>query len=384
MHEEMPDGSRSPYRIRSEDPRFRTALRAFADLFLEEAEARCGDLLDGHEAYLSTVDAGIPRSRGEHAVELLAFGLLRREYAHLAAATTIEELERLDALWETRSSRPESKADCDAQRGRMFLDMLGRDASATPASDGHLIAWLAATGEFVQESLRMRPWLESSRIFSPEDFLPLSRDLAGWFGRESLRALGAWTEGVDGFRRQILSEGRPREDLFLVTRSRELYHLNMVGAEVMNRGFRPGFEQCPDKVVLLPGCMRARPEGECRARREGLDISCTRCHPGCEVARIDALGKTHGFRVFIVPHASSFTAWLQHWQGSPGTALIAAACPLHLVPGGYEMRALGLQAQCVLLEYSGCARHWDPAGTPTRIDHGTLLGLVESCSSRAR
>lgn len=54
----------------------------------------------------------------------------------------------------------------------------------------------------------------------------------------------------------------------------------------------------------------------------------------------------------------------------------AAACPLHLVPGGYEMRALGLEAQCVLLAYSGCKRHWDPTGTPTRLDRDRLLELV--------
>jgi hypothetical protein len=372
-----PSPGGSPYGIGPDATGFRKVLRELADTFLEEVETLCGDLLDGHEAFLSTVEAGVLRTRGEHAIELLTLGLLREEYAHVAAATRIDEVERLEALWQVRSSQPARKAPCDAERGLMFLDILERDIPSSPATDEHLLAWLSATGEFVQESIRMRLWLESSRIFCPEDFLPLSRSLAVWFEREARGRLGPWTSGVDAYRRRILSERREREDLFLVTRSERLYHLNMLGSEVMNRGFRPGFEQCPDKVVLLPGCMRARPEGQCLACRDGLDISCTRCHPECEVARIDALGKTHSFRVFVVPHASSFTAWLKHWQGSPGTALIAAACPLHLVPGGYEMRALGLQAQCVLLEYSGCARHWDPAGRPTRIDHDTLLGLVE-------
>jgi hypothetical protein len=88
------------------------------------------------------------------------------------------------------------------------------------------------------------------------------------------------------------------------------------------------------------------------------------------------LAEKHGFRVFVVPHASSFTAWLRHWRTDETTALVAAACPLHLVPGGYEMRALGLEAQCVLLDYSGCKRHWDPNGTPTKFDHHRLLELV--------
>jgi len=40
------------------------------------------------------------------------------------------------------------------------------------------------------------------------------------------------------------------------------------------------------------------------------------------------------------------------------------------------MRALGLEAQCVLLDYSGCKRHWDPKGVPTRLDRKRLLEVV--------
>jgi len=283
-------------------------------------------------------------------------------------------------LWRIRSSDPDRKVEVDAERGRLFLELLVQDPSPVDpkdVDDRHLVEWLAATGEFVEESLRMRTWLTGSGAFwSPDEFIQATDSLAGWFVHRAGEVLGSWTTGVAGFRKGILEAGIAREDLFLVTRVESLYHLNMVGSEVMNRGFLPGFRKRPKKVVLVPGCMRARSDKNCQARRDGLDISCTRCHDGCEVAALDRLGEQHGFRVFVVPHASTFTAWLRHWGNDISTALVAVACPLHLVPGGYEMRALGLEAQCVLLDYSGCSRHWDPMGTPTRLDRSRLLELV--------
>jgi len=375
----------SPYDLR-ENParsRFLPCLRSFADEFLREAEDRLGEVLDGHLAFLAAGNEEPPRSRGEYAVELLTFGLLRREYGTLSRATTDSVIERLRELWRIRSTDPSRKAAADAERAAIFhsilLDGTGSQTSNALEDDPRLVRWLAAIGEFEQEALRMDTWLQSTGAFwSPSEFVAFSDGFADWFGVRARETLGEWTQGVDGFRQSLLRSIVPREDLFLVTRPQSLYHLNMLGAEVMNRGFLPGYAKRPSKVVLVPGCMRAKPDADCKARRDGLDISCTRCHATCEVAVLDRMAESHGFRVFVVPHASSFTAWLRHWQSDSTTALVAAACPLHLVPGGYEMRALGLEAQCVMLDYSGCKRHWDPQGTPTRLDHQRLLELVQS------
>lgn len=370
-----------PYDIGSgvhETP-FLEAVDRFADLFLAEAERRTGDLLDGFLAYASAGDPSSTRSRGEHAIELLTTGLLRREMGPLVCATTDSTLARLEELWSLRSQDPARKPTADQERGRIFRHLL-YEAEAMPgarAQDDRLARWLAASGEFVQEALRMRPWLAGDGAFwTTEDFLVQTDGLAEWFTREAASRLGPWTSGVEGFRKEVMDGAAPREDLLLITRSESLYHLNMVGAVVMNRGFLPGYVKRPRKVVLVPGCLRAHDDHHCQARHDGLDISCTRCESACEVAALDRLARTHDFRVFIVPHASTFTAWLRHWRGDPETALVAAACPLHLVPGGYEMRALGLDAQCVMLDYSGCKRHWDPDGVPTRLDHDRLLALV--------
>lgn len=365
------------HRAHSQD--FQTTVEAFADAFLLEAERRVGDLLDGYFAYLEAGHQTQPRSRGEHAIELLTIGLLRREVGPLVLATPAQSVQRLEEMWYLRSKVPECKPAADAVRGQLFREILRLSGGGSPkrVDDEALVRWLAATGEFVQEALRMGPWLSGTNVFwTAEEFRNQTDDLAAWFTLAAAQALGAWTRGVEAFRREVIERAEAREDLLLITRTEPLYHLNMVGALVMNRGFLPGYAMRSRKVVLVPGCLRVHNDSKCHGRHEGLDISCTRCDPACEVAALDRLAEAHDFRVFVVPHASSFTAWLHHWQRDPETALVAVACPLHLVPGGYEMRALGLQAQCVMLEYSGCKRHWDAEGVPTRVDHKRLLEVV--------
>lgn len=363
---------------------FHDVLRTLSDEFVAKAEDLAGELIDGHMAFLSSGEEDAMRSRGEYAIELLSFGVLRSEYGALAASTPELVLKRMGELWESRSNDPSRKKEADEERGMIFRDLLERDVvDPGIVDDERLVDWLEGTGEFVQEALRMRLWNSSAEVFGLDEFRRVSCDLASWFVPRAQGFLGDWTRGVAAFRAHVIASGKPREDLFLITRCEALYHLNMVGSEVMNRGFLPGYAKRPDKVVLVPGCMRSRDDATCRARREGLDISCTHCHPDCEVAAIDRLAREKGFRVFVVPHASTFTAWLHHWRRDDGTSLVAVACPLHLVTGGYEMRALGLEAQCVLLEYSGCQRHWDPYGIPTRLDRKRLLEVVEGGVSQS-
>lgn len=377
-----PDSSVStirPYDIGPSTPhgRFLDVLKTLADEFVAEAETRAGDLLDGHMAFLGSGEEDALRSRGEYAIELLTFGILRAEYGALASFVSDAVVRRLAELWRLRSEDLPRKAEADRERGGIFLDLLASSVPPTAmVDDERLVEWLSATGEFVQEALRMRLWLSSAAVFRFDDFQRVTDELAAWFVPRAQELLGAWTRGVAAFRDHVLARGEMREDLFLITRGESLYHLNMVGSEVMNRGFLPGYRSRPGKVVLVPGCMRARDDASCRAKRQGLDISCTHCHPDCGVASLDVLARERGFRVYVVPHASTFTAWLKHWQKDEATSLVAVACPLHLVPGGYEMRSLGLEAQCVLLQYSGCRRHWDPTGVPTKLDRERLLEVV--------
>lgn len=46
-----------------------------------------------------------------------------------------------------------------------------------------------------------------------------------------------------------------RKDVIFCVSRRAEYHLNMVGAEIMNRAYRERFIKTPKKAVLLPACM---------------------------------------------------------------------------------------------------------------------------------
>ena len=70
-----------------------------------------------------------------------------------------------------------------------------------------------------------------------------------------------------------------KEDVIFSARPRVEYHLNMVGAEIMNRAFRDDFMKTKRKAVILQACMRYFPKPQCKARSNGLSCECAECTP---------------------------------------------------------------------------------------------------------
>jgi hypothetical protein len=243
-----------------------------------------------------------------------------------------------------------------------------------------LLTWLAATGEYDEEVTRLEPW---------GDFLASDPLLAEWalaelvlfameFEDAAEATLGAYTAGVERFLRHDLPAHRWREDLVQCGRRRAEYHLNMVGAEILNRAWREAFERAPRKVVVIPACMRLLPDERCRAEREeGGQLRCTGCAPRCPVAELRAVAARAGAEVVAVKHGSDFGRLVRApaLRGE-GTAIVGVACVPGLVGAGWKARAAGLPAQCVLLEYSGCEAHWRAEGVPTRIHLGELARIL--------
>jgi hypothetical protein len=243
-----------------------------------------------------------------------------------------------------------------------------------------LIEWLEATGEFAEETKRMRNW---QRYFMADTNLDETHALNhinmvfNWFKLNAQNELGKYTVGVKSFLENEHKTYAGREDLLFCGKGEDAYHLNMVGAEIMNWGFAPAYHGTQHKTLLVPGCMRPNNGQQCKANYNGTDITCTQCNAHCAIGRLSKLGETQGFDVYIVPHSSTFTKWLKKWENSTHTGLIAVACLLNLVPGGYEMRNLNIPAQCLLLDFCGCQKHWDAEGFATEINEHKLLELVQ-------
>ena len=186
--------------------------------------------------------------------------------------------------------------------------------------------------------------------------------LASEFRRAAAGRLGRYTGGAARFISGVSVRNRNRENRLFCGRSETEYHLHMFAAEVLNRDFRCEFSAAGKKIVLLPACMARPGIGRCMAEAQDGALSCTGCSRECTVNILTrALTPCH-VGISIIPHSSGFSRFLRRWKGT-GAGLIGVACVLNLLRGGYEMRRLGIPAQCVFLDYSGCAKHWH--GRPT-------------------
>jgi hypothetical protein len=102
------------------------------------------------------------------------------------------------------------------------------------------------------------------------------------------------------------------------------------------------------------------------------------------VSRASKLVDTRGGLAVAVRHGSDFGRFLRSPELAGGdVGLVGVACVSGLVGAGWRARALGLPAQCVLLQSSGCA-HWREQPEPTVLDLVELARILPgSAHSRA-
>ena len=83
-----------------------------------------------------------------------------------------------------------------------------------------------------------------------------------------------------------------------------------------------------------------------------------------------------GFEVYIIPHASDLSLWSSNGNGHQ-RGVIASACVTTLVEGGWELKRYDVPAQCVLLDYCGCKKHWHQEGIQTALNVRELKRIVQ-------
>jgi hypothetical protein len=357
----------------------------FSDRLLAEIELHARQAISGYAYFAQTELRESPRSNGEYAIELLTLGMTLKLYAGAAGSTPGWAVRWARGLFRMRCRWERTKPLADLVRRwitRLYLmPNIGRTGLRQYSIDRlpGLIEWLEATGEFEQECVRLGNWLSFLRSLpaaEAEQLLDTSVHLFACFEQKADQALGTYTRGVSEFLAgEYAARGCREDQLFCAKRPVE-YHLNMVAAEIMNRGLRAEFERKRCRVVLVPACMRGPYETFCRAKTSGVDIQCAACSPGCRVNRITRRMRDLGAKVFLVPHASGFSRWLERWQREPDTAVAAVACMLNILPGGYEMRARGIASQCLPLDYPGCQKHWRKEGIATGLNEDRLVNIV--------
>ncbi len=387
----------TPYRLRDakgNSDGFYDRLSECADRVEALQEAFASTILDEYQSFAEARGESPPRSRSEYGLELLTLALFRRRYLHASQRTPLVWIWLSRALLLVRSRFPRLKRLVDPLRGlvlgHFFLPALRAPRPARPphlAAQRRMLLWMNASGEFREEVRRLRGWHEYLTRMGDARSKRLLRSasLLWLMVRETAQSLlGPYTEGVTDHQARHLEAHRFREDVLLLAKGRDEYHLSIVGAELMNRSLRAAFEATARRIVLVPGCMRARSGSDCRAKVRGLDVVCTGCEPACAVFQLRHTGSREGFAVRIVPHSSTFTRWLEAYRRVPATGLIPIACPLHLMAGGYEVRRLGLRAHCVLLDYCGCRQHWATEGVPTAVNPSKVVAAARFGRRAAR
>lgn len=363
------------------------AIGEVADSFLEKWEHEARSLREHFIEWLREGEREPLRDGREYTFDILTLGVMWRMYGGRVRQVPAPAALLCSALYRLRRRWPRLKPWADDLRGRLMTRFLTGDGSEdgsmrTPDQTDlrALLRWMDATGEYREETRRLVLLVSYLETCIPEErswYLEHVITMANSFILESDRMLGNYTSGVIRFLRETAGGYHGREDVLLVSRKREEYHLAMLGAELMNRAFADGYAATTERAILLPACMRGASAVSCRAKRVGLDMSCTHCDRGCRVSQVTRAAAERGVSAHIIPHSSDFTRWLRAWAEGRNVGVIGVACVLHLITGGLELRSLGIAAQCVLLDFCGCSQHWDPAGRQTDLNQGLLLETAE-------
>ena len=361
-------------------------VRAFADEVLIHAENSLKPIVLEFIGYLREYKLEEIREIEEYILELISFGILWRSYANKALNVKNAPYITLARMSEWRKKHQKIKPLIDYARGFLFtlylLPEVDNKKPAIPKLEqiDHVCKWFEATGEFREQALRFIRWRAFWGNESPESLYKtfyVIEEFTDWFEKRSMEVLGRYTENVESFLKLSGNFYRWREDRISCTRTRLEYHLNMVGAELMNRAFRTEYKNTDAKVVLVPGCMRGRLPDECEAKRVKEGLICEGCLPGCHVNQLREMGKKNGFEVYIIPHASDLSLWGPK-KDRPARGVVASACVTTLLEGGWELKRYDVPAQCVLLDYCGCKKHWHRDGITTELNIRELKRILSN------
>lgn len=365
-----------PYNLKNDSENsdeFYRRLEHITDELYIKAEKEFGNYINSFIHYIDINSIEEIRFRNEYIIELIMIGVLWNRYINNARKSNAIVNRTAQFLYHLRRRNKTLKPSIDSVRGFIAGNFLIRSLKSKTKIELNnfikLLEWLSATGEFREECIRFNTWLAYFHFIGDEDaskILKMTISYSKEFTKLAFKQLGDYTKDLNDYVEYQLTQNPDREDVILLRRREEEYHLNMICSQILNNAYRDDFKITSNKIILLPTCMR-NTEIECKARFDGEHNICMKCSNKCNIGeiakRFDARATT-----VLIPHSSDFTKYLKRWENSPDTALIGVACVMNLLTGGYEMRNLNIKSQCVFLDYSGCKNHWHEKGIPTELN----------------
>lgn len=356
---------------------FYKQLSAYGSEVYDVLDEQFYEILMGYFRFRRLEGLKTTYSLHEGYLEMLNLGVLWSVYSGDALATGENTTEILQKLVELRESSQLLKPFVDTVRGICLTAMMSPDlydnlgiAPPSLANFSDLIGWLEATGEFKYEVVRLKAWEAYFKTIAEEKVTPMIELFiasALWFEGHSVKGLGQYTKQVDRYLNELRPKRYWKEDVIFCGRRRVEYHLNMLGAEWLNLAYKKDFDLKPYKITLLPTCMKLLEEEDCKAQNLGSWQQCSRCTESCQVSILTEEAETLQSRVYMVSHNASLEDFPEELNLEQ-VAILGVACTLNLIEGGWMLAERGIPAQCVLLDYCGCKKHWHSEGMPTGLN----------------
>ena len=276
-----------------------------------------------------------------------------------------------------------------------------------------LLKYLEATGDYKESLKHLNIWKE---FFLNKDentlksYFKSIMSFVSFFEDYAKKELHIYTSNVESFKESYLEYHLNNEDIIFCGRSELEYHINLFGAEVMNKIFQKSFKARKKRVLLLPTCMRIPKTHKCNAVNDKLGLRCTSCNNNCNIGEITKnLNGNYNYEdnnhednnyednnyedynyedynhedndcndeipVYIVSHSSSILSNLTN-DDKTNVSIIGVACINNLIEGGWKISSHGIPPQCVILDYVGCKKHWTPKNIQTTINFNKLQNTV--------
>ncbi|MDR2967526.1 MAG: DUF116 domain-containing protein [Methanobacteriaceae archaeon] len=117
----------------------------------------------------------------------------------------------------------------------------------------------------------------------------------------------------------------------------------------------------------------------CMATSSYLGEKCICCNEECNIGKVYKIIKEeHGncnINIYISAHNSSILSNITK-EDEEELAIVAVACINNLIEGGWKISSTGIPAQCVILDYVGCRKHWDEEGFSTNFNLNELNRIL--------
>lgn len=378
------------YSIKNDSrPEFYGQLSLFTDKILDEAEYFFKQEITGFRQFITYERLVQERTNEEYLLEFISIGIFLEQYAQYAAKSSKLGQNTISSLNKYRNKSETLKPYIDGIKGYLSSFLLYRKAGGNIEYSNimfaRIIKWMRATGEFKEMVERLTNWAFYFSVLDEASAdLIINRSVAfsKYFAEQANVYLGKYTKNVSVFLNNGHKAYRYREDFLFCGKNEIEYHLNFFGAELLNKVLKNSYDQTKEKVILLPTCMSNPKSGVCKSKKDGLLISCANCNAECMISKISTDMKEAGVKVYLMPHSSHTSELLKLFKNQTHTGVIGVACALNLIEGGYELQKLHVPAQCVVLDYSGCKKHWHPTGIPTTINSKRLEMVVEKTEKK--